>query len=62
MGTRIAEAQQFDTKRRGDPAVEAELYELTFGLAQDPMVLFACVFSALIHDLVSSLACAWRTM
>lgn len=52
MGTRIAEAKDFDRSGRGDPDVEKELYDSTFGLANDPLIQFACVFSALIHDLV----------
>ena len=34
--------------------MDAQLHKTTFGITSDPLSLFSCAFSALIHDLVRS--------
>ena len=56
MMTRIVDPKEIALKKKmgayeHTQALEAELHDHTFGITSDPLTQFACVFSALIHDL-----------
>ncbi|CAB9521509.1 Receptor-type guanylate cyclase gcy [Seminavis robusta] len=55
MMTRIVDPKEIAAKKRqgelNNNQLEAELHDHTFGITSDPLTQFACVFSALIHDL-----------
>ena len=58
MMTRIVDPKEIVTKKKDgaldQKKLEAQLHDHTFGITSDPLSLFSCAFSALIHDLVRS--------
>eukprot|EP00934_Nitzschia_sp_Nitz4_P000129 Nitzschia sp. Nitz4//scaffold16_size188269//96486//104413//NITZ4_001795-RA/size188269-snap-gene-0.143-mRNA-1//-1//CDS//3329538529//129//frame0 len=48
--SRIVAADDFYENGNGNITVERFKHDRTFGIASDPLTLFACAFSALIHD------------
>lgn len=48
--SRIVAADDYYEQEMAGPSMESFKHQQTFGIASDPLVLFACTFAALIHD------------
>lgn len=48
--SRILAVDEFFDQEMDNCTVEAFKHQQTFGIASDPLTLFACAFAALIHD------------
>lgn len=59
MMTRIVDPKEMaalkSNRSLDQKQLDAQLHNTTFGITSDPLSLFACAFSALIHDLVRSI-------
>jgi hypothetical protein len=52
--SRITAPDLGDTRSMSEMQIAAKLHESTYGIKSDPLTQFACVFSALIHDIEHS--------
>ena len=56
MMSRIVDPKEISVKKskgqyKDASVLEIDLHDHTYGITSDPLSLFACAFSALIHDL-----------
>lgn len=52
--SRITAPDLGDTRSMSEMQIAAKLHESTYGIKSDPLTKFACVFSALIHEIEHS--------